>query len=330
MDLSRTIRLSTIGLGNVADYHLEALKQQNQFVLVAACDSDESKQKKLLEYSPNTKFFTSYEEMLKTVSIDAVLVASSNHTHYEIAKKVLDSGKNLLLEKPATSNLAELEDLVNRAKMNNLVFVVAFHDSFAKEVRWFLNSYQQQLYKDLGPITGFECGFYDPYILEGKLQEKAKSLGSSWLDSGINALSVIAKLVESLAVIEKRHVHIPSYPVGDIQSSVDFAFSIDGKEDSAGRGLIETNWCLGYSRKVTNLYFAISKNQVILHHSNQQVLLIDKQMNKTVLADFSSSTPRLTDQYADVFNDFYSHLVSFSNNLDFAWGVHQLLLAEHS
>ena len=221
--------------------------------------------------------------------------------------------------------MAELEDLVNRAKKNNLVFVIAFHDSFAKEVRWFINNYQHQLYKALGPITGFGCGFYDPYILEGKLQEKAKSLGSSWLDSGINALSVIAKLVESLVVIEKRHVHIPFYPVGDIQSSVDFAFSIDGKDDSAGRGLIETNWCLGYSRKITNLYFAISKHQVILHHSNQQVLLIDKLMNKTILADFSTSAPRLTDQYVGVFNDFYNHLISSSNNLGFAWDIHQLL-----
>ena len=320
------LRLATVGLGKVASFHLSALQAQPIFKLVSACDIDSSKQVILQDPFLDIPFFTNYEQMLQTVDFDAVVVATPTPIHYATAIQVLNSGKHLLLEKPATLNLQDLEYLIGLAKSKDLVFVVAFHDAFAQELQWFLENYQSSFIKKWGPLTGFTSGFFDNYLVNGRLQDCAQSLGSSWFDSGINALSVMTKLVRDLAVLEGRFTRIPQFGVEDVQASVEFSFSVD-ESDQAGRGLIETNWCAGINRKTTRLFFAQSKVEVVLHHTLQEVLLIDEHFKRTQLAKCSGTRYRLVDQYISVFTDFSNHIHKRTTNLDFTMRAHQLLVS---
>ena len=51
-----------------------------------------------------------YDEMLRS-EIDTVYVALPNHLHFSFAKKALLKGKHVIMEKPITSNVKELEEL---------------------------------------------------------------------------------------------------------------------------------------------------------------------------------------------------------------------------
>jgi predicted dehydrogenase len=231
------IRIGLVGLGHVTEYQLEALLQLPAFKIVGVCDTNPQK----AQIKGNIPFFTNIRDFLKSVETDIVLVSTPVNSHFEVAKIVLESGRNVLIEKPATSNLNEFNELVEISHRNNTLLTVAFHAAFAKDLLWFLKSRKRPLYERLGPITGFRCTFYDPYIENGILLPRANSLNGSWIDGGINALSVIGQIVDidSLRIEEAVSTRLPQYNY-EIQSTVHFVFSPENSLKT-GRGSIDTN-----------------------------------------------------------------------------------------
>lgn len=65
-----------------------------------------------------------YDDLLKS-DIDTVYVALPNHLHFEFANKALLSDKNVIIEKPITSNYSELEELIEIANERNLIIIEA-------------------------------------------------------------------------------------------------------------------------------------------------------------------------------------------------------------
>ena len=75
-------------------------------------------------------FYNNYEEMCCCNKVDWIYIASPNSLHYKQAKTALLSGKNVLLEKPATVTAYELEELINIAKEKHLFFFEAIISMF--------------------------------------------------------------------------------------------------------------------------------------------------------------------------------------------------------
>lgn len=65
---------------------------------------------------PNVITYRSLEEMLADELVELVIVNTPNSTHYEYAKKALDAGKHVIVEKPFTVNVKEAEELITLAK----------------------------------------------------------------------------------------------------------------------------------------------------------------------------------------------------------------------
>ncbi|KAI0707130.1 NAD binding Rossmann fold oxidoreductase [Earliella scabrosa] len=76
------------------------------------------------------KAYGSYEELLKEPGIDAVYIGLPNGMHGTWAKKALNAGKHVLLEKPFTANADEARSLVQLAVEKKLILVEAFHWQF--------------------------------------------------------------------------------------------------------------------------------------------------------------------------------------------------------
>lgn len=68
--------------------------------------------------------FTDYSELLNS-PIDTVYIALPNHLHFGYAKAALEHGKHVILEKPATENLAQLQELLALAKKRDLLLMEA-------------------------------------------------------------------------------------------------------------------------------------------------------------------------------------------------------------
>lgn len=321
----KKILMGVIGLGSVYEFQKQALQTMEEIDVIALCDTN--KEKAYEEASRlDATHYLDYRQLLDNKDIEAVLVSTPVATHYEIGMAVLSSRKHLLIEKPATLSIQELEDLQITAANNGVKLIVAFHAAYAKDLLWFNEKYKKELYDILGPVTKIECQFFDPYIIDGKLDNKAISLGGSWVDSGINALSVIAQLVEpgSIKFKEKLMVEKSSYSTPNISAVVTYESISDYNQNCIIT--INTDWTLNKNLKKSTLYFGQSQNKIILHHSNQQALMINHLNETTTLADFSQQDIRLVAHYKGVFKDFYERISINEDNFDFTAITHKLLL----
>lgn len=82
-------------------------------------------------------YHNSYDEFLEQV--EAVYIASPNETHYEYARKALESGKHVLCEKPAAFTRAEAERLYEYAKSHGLVLMEAVKTAYCPGFGQLLN-----------------------------------------------------------------------------------------------------------------------------------------------------------------------------------------------
>ncbi len=73
---------------------------------------------------PAISLTTNSDEILLSKEINAVVIATPVFTHFALAKKALENGKHVLLEKPMTSTVKEAEELMNLAKQKNLLLMV--------------------------------------------------------------------------------------------------------------------------------------------------------------------------------------------------------------
>ena len=91
-------------------YELSAIVERNNF------DSGER--------YPNVKLYRSVEELCTDSALQLIVVNTPTHLHFEQAKLVLQSGKNMVIEKPFAVTVAEAEELTALAQKNNLFISV--------------------------------------------------------------------------------------------------------------------------------------------------------------------------------------------------------------
>lgn len=67
---------------------------------------------------------TSFEELINSPEVDAVVIATPVFSHYELGMAALEAGKHVLLEKPMASTSQECKELIDKAKEMDLVLMV--------------------------------------------------------------------------------------------------------------------------------------------------------------------------------------------------------------
>jgi predicted dehydrogenase len=72
---------------------------------------------------PNARMTGDFDELLADDALDAVVIATPVPTHYELAKKALEAGKHVLVEKPPAMTAAEMDELVALASSRDLVLM---------------------------------------------------------------------------------------------------------------------------------------------------------------------------------------------------------------
>ena len=109
------MRVGIIGTGVMGKHHLRVVDSIPELQLTSAMDHNpEHLDSACSPYS--IQKFHDYKEMVD--SVDSVMIATPTESHYEIGKYFLENNKNLLIEKPITSNLDQADKLINIARKN--------------------------------------------------------------------------------------------------------------------------------------------------------------------------------------------------------------------
>ncbi|HCA49945.1 MAG TPA: oxidoreductase [Planctomycetaceae bacterium] len=122
-----------------------------------------------------SRAYGSYQELLQTEAalpederIDFVSVATPNHTHFEIAKAAVESGFNVICDKPMTFDLEQAEQLASAVDNSDVVFAVSHNYTGYPLVR---QAREMILNGELGEIQAVRA-FYIQGWLRTRLEEE--------------------------------------------------------------------------------------------------------------------------------------------------------------
>jgi len=111
------IRMAVVGVGGRGKDHIDGFGKH----VVALCDVDQQfldlRAKEIEEqYGTRVDKYADYRRLLEDKNIDAISIATPNHTHSLIAIAAIQAGKDVYVEKPVSHNVWEGRQLVNAAR----------------------------------------------------------------------------------------------------------------------------------------------------------------------------------------------------------------------
>jgi predicted dehydrogenase len=108
------LNIAGIGVGGMGKSNLRQLETEN---IVALCDVDHKYAAETFKRYPGAKVYTDYRRMLdKQKDINAVLIATPDHTHAVISMEAMRRGKHVYCQKPLTHDVYESRLLARTAK----------------------------------------------------------------------------------------------------------------------------------------------------------------------------------------------------------------------
>lgn len=205
------MRIGILGTADIAFRRfLPALKKCPEFTYAGVASRTPEKTARFVE-AYGGQAYPSYDALLADKSIDAVYVPLPPALHYEWGRKVLESGKHLLMEKPFTVNLTQTEALMALAEEKGL----AVHENYM-----FLYHCQLQKVKDLiadgtlGELRLVRAAFGFPKRSGDDFRYKKELGGGALLDCGGYPVRLALELLgESTKVTQARLVQPEGYEV---------------------------------------------------------------------------------------------------------------------
>ncbi len=208
-----TYRIGVIGLGKIAqDQHLPVIAESSDFTLAAV-----SSQRGLT--APGALAFTSAEALLAgTPHLDAVAICTPPQARYAIALAALQAGKHVMLEKPPAATLSELAALEDAAATRGLVLMTTWHSQYNAAVDMARDLLAGQTVAELFVNWQEDVRKWHP--------------GQAWIwqaggfgvfDPGINALSIVTKIMPHPVFVERADLVTPENADAPIAVSIRFA-----------------------------------------------------------------------------------------------------------
>jgi predicted dehydrogenase len=116
--------LAIIGIGAWGKNLLRNFYTLSGGRLTLACDQNEKALAQARSNYPGLETSTKFDDVFSREDIQAVIIATPPATHYELAMKAIDSGKDVFVEKPLVLSVAEGEKLVEKAEKNGRILMV--------------------------------------------------------------------------------------------------------------------------------------------------------------------------------------------------------------
>jgi|SoiMethySBSTD1v2_1073268.scaffolds.fasta_scaffold642054_1 D-galactose 1-dehydrogenase len=208
-------QIGIIGLGKIAqDQHLPVIKANPDFQLLAVSSQ------RGLTHEDARYTFLDYRDLLKLPDIEAVSICTPPQVRHQIARDALVAGKSVLLEKPPAATLSELEDLRELAAKVGKVVFTTWHAQYNKAV--------DEAKKALAGWT------IKRLLVTWKEDVRHWHPGQQWIweaggfgvfDPGINALSIVTRIMPEPVFIKSSSLEFPANRDAPIAANLAFSMS---------------------------------------------------------------------------------------------------------
>ncbi len=218
-----TVSVGVIGAGGWGKNLIRNYFQLESAELRWVCDLDDKKRARSQAQFPALFDSASVDDLLNDPKLDAVIVATTAPSHFELGKRVLLAGKDLYVEKPFTLSVRDARELIELAEANDRIIMVGhlleYHpvvvrlkemidEGYLGDIRYV---YSQRL--NLGTIRGDENAMWNfaPHdisiilYLLGREPSDVSARGQSYLQPGIEDVVFLSLNFGDEAM---GHVHV--------------------------------------------------------------------------------------------------------------------------
>lgn len=129
------LKIGVIGYGYWGPNIVRNFAGHQDCKVVSVCDKSAAALGRIASRHPGVGMTTDANDILYSADIDAVAIVTPVSSHYPLAKKALENGKHVFVEKPFTATAAEAEELVELAARKNLQIMVDHTFLFTGAVR---------------------------------------------------------------------------------------------------------------------------------------------------------------------------------------------------
>ena len=121
------IRIGVAGTGHLGNFHTKMFAQIPTVELVGVYDVDKAKAERIAA-EHGTKAFGDYEQLI--AEVQAVSIATTTVTHFDVARRALEKGVHAFIEKPITETIDQAKILVELADARKLALQVGHIERF--------------------------------------------------------------------------------------------------------------------------------------------------------------------------------------------------------
>src|SRR5713101_743752 len=129
------LRLGVIGYGYWGPNVVRNFATQTDCRVTTICDGEPAARARALHHYPTARVVADAMEVVTSPEIDAVAIVTPVSTHYKLARRALENGKHVFVEKPFTATSEQAEELIELAERKNLVIMVDHTFLFTGAVR---------------------------------------------------------------------------------------------------------------------------------------------------------------------------------------------------
>lgn len=203
------LKIGLVGLGKIAvDQHIPAIRSNKSLELVAGC-SPASAPEGVLRYPDMRSMLAAHPE------IEAVAICTPPQVRHQLAGDAIAAGKHVFLEKPPAATLGEAASIAALAAQRGVTALAGWHSRFAPGVESARNWMLARPIKSIQVRWKENVRQWHPgqkWIFEAG--------GMGVFDPGINALSILTRLLGGHALVRKAALHVPSNCSAPIQAEL--------------------------------------------------------------------------------------------------------------
>jgi|ERR1035437_3283590 predicted dehydrogenase len=145
------LKIAIVGCGKIADAHASQIQRIKGCEIVGVCDKEPLMARQLYERFAVKRHFSELEELLSNAKPDVVHITTSPESHFSIAKRCLEWGCHVYVEKPFTLYADEAQTLIALANERGLKLTAGHDDQFRHVARRMRSLIQSGFLGD-GPV----------------------------------------------------------------------------------------------------------------------------------------------------------------------------------
>jgi predicted dehydrogenase/putative NADH-flavin reductase len=209
---SRPFRAAIVGAGFIAEFHARAIHSAGGVALAAVCDANRETAASLAAAWNVPHIFDSFDEMISKIELDCVHLLVPPDLHYPLAKKALEAGLHVFVEKPMCTNASEADDLIALAARRDRLLAVSHNFMFLPSYERLREAVHSGTLGPIDQIT-FQYLFELPQIRFGPFGSwMLRQPGNLMTETGPHLFSMLLDLVgppDDLTVKADRVARLP-------------------------------------------------------------------------------------------------------------------------